>query len=168
MLNEMFCSRWAPPFKGWRNGHIVQATSKNLLGPYSFKKVVLDHREGVFYDSNGLHNVKVMKYGDKYVLYYISASGKEYQATEEYLSMGKGGYRTGYAIADSIEGPWHRPKAPVGARLNNPAILERKDGSVYMLVKMKDIRNSANHTVIYYLLNWHEFGNKLERKNINC
>lgn len=144
---HMFCSRWKPadPDKvmiGWRSGHVVRGTSKNLLGPYEFKEVVLEPRKGQpFYDSFGVHNPKITKHGDKFILYYIMIPDAKYKQTEEFKNS-RGGYQMGIAIADSIEGPWERSDKPV-APFNNPALWIHEDGSVYGLAKNKELESSA-------------------------
>lgn len=112
---HMFASRWPAKFglAGWTTySECVRATSKDLLGPYTFQEVVLQKRPGKW-DKARVHNVKIVKDGDKFVLYYISTANL-----------------TGYAVADSITGPWTRSDDAV-MHFSNPAPLVRPDGSIY-------------------------------------
>jgi hypothetical protein len=68
----------------------VRATSKDLLGPYEFAEVVLQKRPDNW-DNSRVHNVKIVKAGEKFVLYYINSANQ-----------------TGYAVADAVTGPWKR------------------------------------------------------------
>src|SRR5581483_2288784 len=112
---HMFASRWPAKFglAGWTTySECVRATSKQLLGPYTFQEVVLQKRPGKW-DKARVHNVKIVKDGDKFVLYYISTANL-----------------TGYAVADSVTGPWTRSDEAV-MKFSNPAPLVRPDGSIY-------------------------------------
>jgi hypothetical protein len=113
---HMFASSWPEQYGlgGWtKYSEIIRATSKNLLGPYQFDEVVIQKREG-FWDNERGHNPKILKAGNKYVLYYISTANE-----------------TGYAYADAITGPWTRIDS-IAMPFSNPAPLVRKDGSVYV------------------------------------
>jgi hypothetical protein len=116
---HMFASAW--PAEGgmasWTAKSLcIRATSKNLLGPYEFAEVVLEKREGKW-DNDRVHNPKIVKVGDKYVLYYISSANE-----------------TGYAEADAITGPWIRSEKMMS--FSNPAPLVRPDGSVYVFGRL--------------------------------
>ena len=60
------------------------------------------------WDNSRVHNVKIVKAGNKFVLYYINSANQ-----------------TGYAVADSVTGPWVRLDKPV-IKASNPAILVRR------------------------------------------
>lgn len=129
---HMFASRWEEKYKlgGWTTySEIVRATSDNLYGPYTFQEVVLQKRPG-YWDSERAHNPKIVKAGNKYVLYYISTANE-----------------TGYAYADSITGPWTRIDA-AAMPFSNPAPLVRKDGSIYVFGRksVNDIRIAQGYT----------------------
>jgi hypothetical protein len=64
--------------------------------------------------------VKIVKAGDKFGLYYINSANQ-----------------TGYAVADSVTGPWTRLDKPV-IHASNPAILVKPDLSVYVFCRLKD------------------------------
>ncbi len=69
------------------------------------------------WDNDRVHNPKIVKVGDKYVLYYISSANE-----------------TGYAEADAITGPWIRSEKMMS--FSNPAPLVRPDGSVYVFGRL--------------------------------
>lgn len=113
---HLFASSWPQQYglAGWtKYSEIVRATSDNLYGPYTFREVVIQKREG-YWDNDRAHNPKIVKVGNRYVLYYISSANE-----------------TGYAYADAITGPWTRTDS-VAMPFSNPAPLVRKDGSVYV------------------------------------
>ncbi|MDP4291693.1 MAG: glycoside hydrolase family protein [Bacteroidota bacterium] len=114
---HMFCSRWPASvgMNGWtKYSECVRATSKNLYGPYKFEEVVLQKREGEW-DNARIHNVKIMKIGSKYVIYYISSK-----------------MNTGYAYADKITGPWTRIDKPA-VHVTNPAVVVKPDNTIYVI-----------------------------------
>lgn len=115
---HLFCSRWPESvgMGGWTTwSECVRATSKNLFGPYKFEEVVLQKRDSTQWDKERIHNVKIMKIGSKFVLYYISTKMK-----------------TGYTWADKITGPWTRISKPA-IHVTNPAILVRPDNTIYVI-----------------------------------
>jgi hypothetical protein len=115
---HLFCSRWPESvgMGGWTTwSECVRATSKNLFGPYQFEEVVLQKGDSTRWDKNRIHNVKILKIGSKYVLYYISTK-----------------MNTGYATADKITGPWTRIDKPA-MHVTNPAILVRPGNSIYVI-----------------------------------
>jgi len=119
---HMFASRWPAKYglAGWTTySECVRATSTSLLGPYTFQEVVLQKRPG-HWDAPRVHNVKLVQVGSKYVLYYISTANL-----------------TGYAVADSITGPWTRSDKAV-MKFSNPAPLVRPDSSIYCFGRLGD------------------------------
>jgi hypothetical protein len=119
---HMFASRWPDQYGlgGWtRYSECVRATSTNLFGPYTFQEVVLQKRANAW-DNSRVHNVKIVKAGDKFVLFYINSANQ-----------------TGYAVADSVTGPWKRTDRPV-IPASNPAPLVRADGSLYVFCRWVD------------------------------
>jgi hypothetical protein len=135
-LYHMFASRWPEQYGlgGWTtHSEIVRATSKDLLGPYTFQEVVIQKREG-FWDNDRAHNPKIVKAGNKYVLYYISSANE-----------------TGYASATSIEGPWIRIDK-IAMPFSNPAPLVKSDGSIYIFGRksINEIRTAQVYTAKAY------------------
>ncbi|MGH7952519.1 MAG: glycoside hydrolase family protein [Limisphaerales bacterium] len=119
---QMFASRWPAQYglAGWTtHSECVRATSTNLLGPYAFQEVVLQKRPDNW-DNSRVHNVRIVKAGSKFVLYYINTANQ-----------------TGYAVADSVTGPWTRLDKPV-MKVSNPAPLVRPDGSIYVFGRLRD------------------------------
>lgn len=122
---QMFASRWPAQYGlgGWtKYSECVRATATNLLGPYQFQEVVLQKRTNNW-DNSRVHNVKIVKAGNKFVLFYINSANQ-----------------TGYAVADTVTGPWTRSDKPV-IHASNPAPLVRPDGSVYVFCRLKDSAN---------------------------
>jgi hypothetical protein len=119
---HLFASRWPAEYgmAGWtKYSECVRATAKNLVGPYVFQEVVLQKRPGAW-DNSRVHNVKIVRAGGRFVLYYINTANE-----------------TGYAVADAVTGPWLRCDAPA-MKVSNPAILVRPDDSVYVFGRLRD------------------------------
>lgn len=121
---HLFCSRWPKSddhsfSSGWQRSHVIRATSKNLFGPYEFQEVVL-HPKDHPWATNGIHNPKITKVGNQFLLYHLGIPR----------------WSTGFAYADSIEGPWTPLPEPV-LKANNPALLVHENGSAYMVSKHK-------------------------------
>jgi hypothetical protein len=119
---HMFASRWPAQYglNGWtKYSECVRATSTNLNGPYTFQEVVLQKRTNNW-DNSRVHNVKIVKAGDKFVLYYINSANQ-----------------TGYAVADAVTGPWTRLDKPA-MKVSNPAIFVKPDLSIYVFGRLKD------------------------------
>jgi hypothetical protein len=141
---NMFASAW-PGHKttnGWTyslgdwtsQSECVRATSTNLFGPYQFQEVVLQKRPGKW-DNSRVHNVKIVKAGNKFVLFYINSANQ-----------------TGYAVADSVNGPWTRVDAPV-IKASNPAPIVNSNGSVYVFCRLRD-SDSVNRGVAFLATNY--------------
>ena len=135
---HLFASRWpaSAGMGGWTSlSECVRATSKNLLGPYKFEEVVLQKRPKPAWDNSRVHNVKIVKSGDTYVLYYINSANE-----------------TGYAWSKSITGPWTRCDA-VAMKGSNPAILVRPDNSIYVMnrwsVTDKTTNKQFNRAIVF-------------------
>jgi hypothetical protein len=132
---HMFASAWPVQYgiAGW-TGHskCIRATSKDLLGPYTFQEVVLEKRDG-HWDNERVHNVKILKSGPKFILFYISTANE-----------------IGYAVATLITGPWTRSEKMMS--FSNPAPLIHPDGRVYVFGRLsvkidgKDVRTARAAT----------------------
>jgi len=121
-MYHMFASRWPAQYGlgGWtRFSECVRATSTNLLGPYAFQEVVLQKRTNNW-DNTRVHNVKIVKAGSKFVLYHIDSANE-----------------TGFAVADSVTGPWTR-RDKIAMRVSNPAVLVKPDLSIYVFGRLRD------------------------------
>ncbi len=98
---------------------MIHATSNDLFGPYEFREVVLTPRPDDW-DSEGIHNPKVTKAKNRFLLYYLGIPA----------------WKTGFAWSDTIKGPWKRSdtwKIPT----NNPAIWIHENGRVYCVGKRR-------------------------------
>ena len=123
---HLFCSRWPKSDDhsfdtGWKRSHVIRATSKSLFGPYEFQEVVM-HPNDHPWAKTGIHNPKITKVGDKFLLYHLGIPE----------------WSTGFSYSDSIEGPWNPLPRPV-LKANNPALLVHDDGSAYMVSKFKKV-----------------------------
>lgn len=118
---HLFASRWpeAGGMQGWFSSQVIRATSKSLYGPYTFAEVVLDPSKHPW-ATRGVHNPKIMRSGSRFLLYHLGIPV----------------WKTGFAFADSIAGPWQPVDKPV-IPVNNPAVLIKPDGSVYAVGKFK-------------------------------
>jgi hypothetical protein len=119
---HMFASRWPAQYGlgGWTQySECVRATSTNLFGPYTFQQVVLQKRTNNW-DNTRIHNVKIVKAGSKYLLYYIDSANE-----------------TGYAVADSVLGPWTRTESAI-IKVSNPAIYVKPDLGIYLFGRLRD------------------------------
>lgn len=137
---HMFASRWPQStgdhsdFHGILNGYrthseVVRATADTPVGPYVFQEVVLDRRGPGFWDGTSCHGPKIVKVGDRFVLYYQGI------ACDSPLR------KIGYAWADAITGPWHRVDAPLSLTddANNPAPYVHADGSILMAYRDREL-----------------------------
>jgi hypothetical protein len=119
---QMFASAWPAQYglAGWTShSECVRATSTNLFGPYAFQEIVLQKRTNNW-DKSRIHNVKIVKAGSKFVLYYINSANQ-----------------TGIAVADSVTGPWTRQDKPL-MKVSNPAVLVRPDLSIFVFGRLRD------------------------------
>ncbi|TAK93311.1 MAG: hypothetical protein EPO07_18280 [Verrucomicrobia bacterium] len=129
---QMFASRWPAKYGlgGWtKYSECVRATSTNLFGPYAFQEIVLQKRTDNW-DNTRIHNVKIVRAGGKFVLYYIDSSNE-----------------TGFADADSVTGPWTR-RDKIAMRVSNPAILVKPDASVYVFGRLRD-KSGVNRGIAF-------------------
>jgi hypothetical protein len=118
---HLFCSRW-PAEKGmigWKQSHVIRATSKSMLGPFQFQEIVM-HPADHPWATEGVHNPKITKAGNKYLIYHLGIPG----------------WNTGFAFSSSVNGPWKTLEHPV-IGTNNPAIWVREDESAYAVGKFK-------------------------------
>jgi len=130
---HLFASRWPEGtgdpadsvslLDGYR-GHsqVVRAVADTPTGPYRFAEVVLPGRGGGHWDGQSCHGPKIVKVGDRYVLFYQG------------IARGSRLRKIGYAWADAVEGPWRRCRGeiPLTDDANNPAPYVHDDGSVLL------------------------------------
>lgn len=144
---HLFASRW-PKMAEFPDGYrthseIVRATSASPLGPFQFQEVVIGERDSSFWDSNMAHNPTIHKIDSEYVLFYI---GSDFH--NRYETTGFPLRRVGYAVANSIEGPWMRSEKPlIEQESNNPAVLveEGRTILVYRDEKLQTFLAVAEH-----------------------
>ena len=118
---HLFTSRWpeSKGMKGWVNSEVIRAVSTSLFGPYKFVEVVLTPSKHPW-ATEAIHNPKIARVGKKFVIYHLGIPQ----------------WKTGFAFADSIQGPWTPVDKPV-LHTNNPAILFRPNGTAYAVGKFK-------------------------------
>jgi len=118
---HLFVSRWPEKngMAGWKKSEVIRATSQSLFGPYIFQEIVLSPSTHPW-ATQGVHNPKILKVFNKFLLYYLGIPE----------------WKTGFAFADSIQGPWSPVLRPV-ISTNNPALLVKEDSSAYIVGKFK-------------------------------
>jgi hypothetical protein len=134
---HVFFSRW-PAKKGmggWINSsEIAHAVGDSPEGPFSFVDVVLAPRGPGFWDATTCHNPSIQFVDGKYCLFYMGNSNGKTNTK-----------RVGLATADSLNGPWQRPDAPLlepGAEgawddhcTTNPAFIKHPNGQYWLYYK---------------------------------
>lgn len=101
---HVFFSRWIAKkgMGGWINGcEICRAVSDSPEGPFEYVETILAPRAGYF-DSTTCHNPSIKKVDDRYCLFYMGNSNGKTNTK-----------RIGFAIADSLNGPWKRMDKPL-------------------------------------------------------
>jgi hypothetical protein len=162
-LFHLFAARWPkkfPFFSGYKvSSEVVRAVSSTPEGPYEFQEVLLPDRGEGFWDGRMTHNPTIVKYKEKYLLFYIGGtfSGKR-PAAHELLPDSKipeeerasfshkpdecyQSIKIGCAMADSPAGPWIRPDSPCldirrdkwdSTVVTNPGPLVMENGEIYL------------------------------------
>jgi beta-xylosidase len=120
---------------GWINSsEIAHAVADTPEGPYRVLGTVLAPRGAGHWDATTCHNPHIRKIGGRYALFYMgNANGRTNTK------------RIGLALADSLEGPWQRPEAPLlepgpdGAWddhcTTNPSLIEHPNGEFWLYYK---------------------------------
>jgi predicted GH43/DUF377 family glycosyl hydrolase len=151
---HLFYCRWKGKLqRDWyMRSEIVHATAKNPQGPYERKEVVLTKRpEGAdAWDGFASYNPTVVRFGDKYYLYYTGCNGSNRRTRLEdgtYKSSPNGtilAQRIGVAVADHPAGPWKRMDGPLldlseegfdTQMVCNPTVTQGGDGRFMMIYK---------------------------------
>ncbi|MDF7823899.1 glycoside hydrolase family protein [Pontiellaceae bacterium B12227] len=156
---HMFYARWPQAYghSAWlTHSEIAHAVSERPEGPYAYVDTTLS-RVGGEWDAIQAHNPKIMKFGNKYYLYYIATQfdAEKKPATQDELIEiarrgGKGprwnelrnNQRIGVAVSDSLCGPWKRcatpliePAGPIKNITVNPTVCQGGNGRFYMMLK---------------------------------
>jgi hypothetical protein len=144
---HMLYSRWPSELGHYAwvtHSEIAHAVADNPLGPYKFVSVALPARGKEFWDGLCTHNPAVVKFGEKYYLYYMGNTG-DGKATKGTLNWShRNNQRIGVAVADHPAGPWTRSDTPLIAPtpgfhdaqcLANPSVTQRPDGGYLMVYK---------------------------------
>jgi len=124
------------------------------VGPYTFSDVALGKRDARYWDGQSAHNPKIMRFGDKFILYYMGSThpfepfpdGNDPKREGKHMTVGRSNKRVGIAIADNPYGPWERFDEPIlPTRKNtfysfltsNPSPVIHEDGSVILMFKAR-------------------------------
>ena len=155
---HMFASRWKqslPFHPGWLMGsEIIRASCDTPDGKFEFEEVVLKGRGAEYWDGRMVHNPRIIKYKDKYVLYYIGSThpfkdpeeGENLTLSDPRTICGRANKRIGVAISDSIFGPWERFPEPVlsprpdkfdNFLVSNPSPCVTPDGKILLMYKSR-------------------------------
>ncbi len=148
---HMYAARWPkqyPMFIGYiYQSEIVHAFSETMCGPYRFvEKVLPNGSNPSAWDGRMAHNPTVLRYGNRFLLYYIGTTYREEnpRITDHDRTLTDAIYqriRIGVAIADSPAGPWKTLDHPVleprpghwdHQIVTNPAPCVLPDGRIYL------------------------------------
>ena len=147
---HLFYSRWKKElgFASWAShSEIAHAVSKDLLGPYQFKNVVLPARGKQYWDGTTTHNPTIHKFGNKYYLYYMGNCGDGKVAPGGRLNWShRNTQRIGVAVASDLNGKWTRSDhplidispqkdAPDHLVVTNPSIAQLPNGKYVLVYK---------------------------------
>lgn len=134
---HVFFSRWlaARGMGGWINSsEIAHAVAVSPEGPYEVTGTVLAPRGPGHWDGTTCHNPHVQRVGDRYALFYLGNCNGRTDTK-----------RIGLALADTLDGPWERPDAPLlepgptGAWddhcTTNPSLLQQPNGEFWLYYK---------------------------------
>lgn len=149
---HLYASRWRkdyPMLAGYvLFSEIVHAFSKTVTGPYHFIEKILPTGNPEDWNGRMAHNPTVVKWKDKYLLYYIASTYAEEPPPPEIIQQERpladkvyARIKIGVALADSPGGPWHFLKEPVldarrgcwdNGLVTNPAPCILPDGRIYL------------------------------------
>lgn len=155
---HLYASRWRkdyPMFEGYLLfSEIVHAFSEKPEGPYRYVEKILPCMPENNWDGRVAHNPTVVKWKDKYLLYYIGSTyvGNPTPADRCLTdhSMTDAIWRNlciGVAIADHPGGPWRVVPHPIleprkdnwdHVLVTNPAPCVLPDGTIYLYYRTND------------------------------
>lgn len=155
---HLFASRWRktlPMHPGWLlESEIIRASSDTPDGVFRFEEVVLSSRGAEYWDGRSVHNPHIMKYKDKYVLYYMGTThpfpdveeNEEITSRDPRVICARANKRIGVAVSDSVFGPWERLSEPVldtrpdcfdNFLVSNPAPCITPEGKILLIYKTR-------------------------------
>lgn len=145
---HVFYSRWKAEYGmgGWiHKSEIARAVADRPEGPYTFQEVVLFPRGEGHWDGTTCHNPHINEVDGKYYLFYMGNSNRKTDTK-----------RIGLAMANSLEGPWSRPDAPLleaGEEgswddhcTTNPSFVRHPDGRCFLYYKSWNTYEYENYT----------------------
>jgi len=162
---HMYASRWSkkyPFFTTWMtDSEVVHAVSDTPAGPYQFTDVALPKRGAQYWDGQACHNPRVVRHGDKYILYYMGSThpfrpfpeGTDPNRAGKHCIVARSNKRSGIAVADNPYGPWTRFDDPIlktkpntfySYLASNPAPVIHEDGSVLLMFKARAYADNKN------------------------
>ncbi len=162
-LYHMFASRWPkrlPFHPGWMvESEVVHCVSKKPEGPYEFSDVAMGARGAQYWDGKSIHNPRVMKHGDTYVMFYMGSTHpfdeiddpSKLTLDSHYTVVARSNKRIGVATSKSPYGPWIRSDTPVletkpdsfySFLTSNPSPWINEDGSALLIFKSRRYNES--------------------------
>lgn len=151
---HLFYSRWPRRlgFDAWvSHSEIAHAVSDQPVGPYRHKDVALPPRGKEFWDGLCTHDPTVLRFGDKYYLYYMGNTADHYMGdmpdpavmkTQRWVH--RNNQCIGVAVADDPNGPWTHSDQPLVAPTKgfvdalcctDPSVTARPGGGYLMVYK---------------------------------
>ncbi|MBB6673813.1 glycoside hydrolase family protein [Cohnella nanjingensis] len=162
---HMFASRWPkwiPMHPGWLvASEIVRAVSDTPEGPYEFQEVVLPARGAEYWDGRSTHNPHIVRWGDRYLLYYMGSTHpfpephpeEPFGLEDPRCIVARSNKRIGLAVSHSVFGPWERRDQPIlptrpghfdSFLTSNPAPCLHEDGSVLLIYKARQYEGNTH------------------------
>lgn len=151
---HLFYSRWPKQtgHNGWiSHSQIAYAVAEKPEGPYNYVNNPLPISQVMSWDNAMTHNPYIMKFNDKYYLYYIATTGELVDANSSINNKEwwkrRNKQRIGVAVAENPAGPWKRFGEPVLGEnkedstafdamcVTNPAVCVGRDNKIVMLYK---------------------------------
>ncbi len=160
---HMFVSRWPkelPFHPGWMvASEVAHCVSDTAEGPYTFVDVALGARGAKYWDGKSIHNPRIVKHKDTYVMFYMGSTHPFEEITDPsvltldsaYTVVARSNKRIGIATSKSLNGPWKRrdecildtqPDSFYEFLTSNPAPWINEDGSVKLIFKARQYNES--------------------------
>lgn len=145
---HLFASRWSmsyPMFAGYLlSSEIVRAWSPTMEGPFTYQETIMPTGNHEQWHGRMSHNPRILRWGDRYVLYYIALTYKDEEGPSierSFLNVIYPRIRIGLATAPSPAGPWTALPEPIlnpvpgtwdEAIVTNPSPCVAPDGRIFM------------------------------------